>query len=116
MSLFPACSFEIEVPRGIIVPGERMDALLVLDVPHDIPRAENIDVLVQTLAWAGYGEKRKIAPRSFEAIMFQAPLHLKLPKGNAAIGRCSHRHPFAVDLPPWLPRPRMSATIAESIT
>ena len=100
MSLFPSCTFRVEVQGGHIIPGEQLRADLVLEVPKPIPRAEQIDLLFQTVAWAGYGsgKSRAVTRRN----MFQAPLHVRLPPG-AELPAGTHRYPFTVDLPPWLP-------------
>ncbi len=100
MSLFPKCSFGVDVTRGVIVPGERFEGTLVLDVPEDIARAEHLDLAFRSEAWAGYGggKTRSVVTRT----MFLAPLQLGLPK-DRPLAAGTHRYPFAIDLPAWLP-------------
>ncbi|HEX7667335.1 MAG TPA: hypothetical protein VF407_22545, partial [Polyangiaceae bacterium] len=100
MSLFPKCSFGVEVADGVIVPGTRFAGTLVLDAPEDIPRAEHVDLAFRTEAWAGYGagKTRSVVSRT----VFLAPLKLDLPH-DRPLGAGTHRYPFQIDLPVWLP-------------
>ncbi|MEO7109337.1 MAG: hypothetical protein ABI183_02770 [Polyangiaceae bacterium] len=96
MALFPKCSFQVLVPNGRIVAGQRLEAVLVVTAPQPIPRAEGIDLLFQSVAWASYGKS------SASKVMFEAPLELELEKG-VPFAAGEHRYPFAVDVPAWLP-------------
>lgn len=99
MALFPKCNFQVLVPDGIVIPGTRVAGVLVLDAPENIPRAEHVSLDFISRAWVGYGsgKNRSVTRRT----MFHAPLHIDLPQGMLAAG--THRFPFAVDVPPWLP-------------
>lgn len=84
------------VQNGRIVSGQRLDGILVVTAPEPIPRAEEIDLLFKSDAWASYGES------SISRVMFEAPFELALPKGEPfAAGE--HRYPFFIDIPAWLP-------------
>ncbi|MEO8875086.1 MAG: hypothetical protein ABI461_05820, partial [Polyangiaceae bacterium] len=100
MSLFPSCTFRIDIPGGRAIPGERLEAALVLYTLEPIPRAEHIDLLFESIAWAGYGggKSRTVIRRK----MFSAPLHIGLPK-TEPFAPGFHHYPFAIDLPIWLP-------------
>ncbi|MEO8799904.1 MAG: sporulation protein, partial [Polyangiaceae bacterium] len=100
MALFPKCSFGVDVTRGVIVPGERFEGTLVLEVPEDIARVEHIDLELRSEAWAGYGggKTRSVVRRT----MFVAPFKLDLPK-DRPLAAGTHGYPFAIDLPAWLP-------------
>ncbi len=99
MALFPDCTFEVLLPGGVIVPGTRVDGTLVVVVPAPIPRAEHIDLLFRSEAWAGYGggKSRTVARRT----MFHAPLHVDIATKPLPAGR--HEFPFSIDAPAWLP-------------
>jgi Arrestin (or S-antigen), N-terminal domain len=101
MAIFPKCTFQVLVPNGHIVAGQRLDAVLVVTAPQPIPRAEGIDLLFQSLAWASYGKS------AVNKVMFQAPLELELDK-RVPFAAGEHRYPFAVDIPAWLP-PELNA-------
>lgn len=99
MSLFPHCSFQVLVPDGVFVPGTKVDGMLVVVAPEDIPRAESVDLVFRSVAWAGYGSgKSRTVDRK---VMYEAPLHVALTQDPLAAG--SHQFPFELDLPPWLP-------------
>jgi hypothetical protein len=74
--------------------------VLVIDVPEDIPRAERFQLTFRSIAWAGYGsgKGRQVVRRP----MFFAPLHVDIPT-DRPLARGQHRHPFTIDVPPWLP-------------
>jgi hypothetical protein len=99
MALFPKCSFSVLVPNGVIVPGTRVDGTLVIDAPEPIPRAEHVDLVFRSVAWAGYGagKQRTVYRRT----MFEAPLRVDLTQAPMPAGR--HSFPFAIEVPPWLP-------------
>lgn len=99
MSLFPKCSFEILTAGGLLVPGTRVDGTLVVTAPDEIPRAERIDLVFSSIAWAAYGSGngRSIDRR----VMFRAPFAVDVPGKRLAAG--AHRLPFTFDLPAWLP-------------
>lgn len=99
MALFPDCSFQVLLPGGVLVPGTRVNGTLVVVAPEPIPRAESVDLVFRSIAWAGYGHTnhRTVDRR----IMFEAPLHVDLVAQPLPAGR--HEFPFAMDLPPWLP-------------
>lgn len=82
------------------MPGTRVEGTLELVVPEPIPRAERIDLVFKTDAWAGYGsgKNRRVETRT----IFLAPLRVALPHG-VPLAAGSHRFPFAVDLPPFVP-------------
>jgi len=98
MALFPKCDFRVLLPP--VVAGARLDGVLELDVPEDIPRAERLELLFSTRAWAGYGSGKNRTVKRRE--LFVGPLHFDFP-GDAALPRGTHRYPFAIDVPPWLP-------------
>ena len=82
------------------MPGTRVEGTLELVVPEAIPRAERIDLVFKTDAWAGYGsgKNRRVETRT----LFLSPLRVALPHG-VPLAAGSHRFPFAVDLPPFVP-------------
>ena len=82
------------------MPGTRVEGTLELVVPEPIPRAERIDLVFKTDAWAGYGsgKNRRVETRT----IFLSPLRVALPHG-VPLAAGSHRFPFAVDLPPFVP-------------
>lgn len=100
MALFPKAGFKVLVDDGRVVAGRKLDGVLVLVAQEDIPRAEHIDLVFRSTAWAGYGsgKSRSVVRRQ----MFLAPLHVDLPKGQP-LPKGEHRYPFAVDIPTWLP-------------
>src|SRR5947209_4471887 len=102
MALFPKASFKIMVPDGLIIPGTRVDGELVVEVPEAIPRAEHVELVFRSIAWAGYGsgKNRSVVRRE----MYQAPLIVDLPK-DVPLAAGEHRYPFKLDLPYWLPPP-----------
>lgn len=99
MALFPKCSFEVLLSGGVFVPGRRVDGTLVLTAEAPIPRVDHVELAFHTRAWAVYGsgKNRSVLRRS----VFDAPLRVGLPNEVLAAG--THRFPFAVDVPPWLP-------------
>ena len=99
MALFPDCSFQVLVPGGVFVPGTRVNGTLVVVAPEPIPRAERVDLVFRSVAWAGYGsgKNRSVDRRT----MFDAPLHVDLVAEPLPAGR--HEFPFAMDIPAWLP-------------
>ena len=84
---------------GALRPGTRAEGVLVVTAPAPIPRAGSIELVFVSMAWAGYGggNGRSIERR----VMFRAPLHVEIPSGLLAAG--THRFPYAIDLPNWLP-------------
>jgi|GEM_PF-2530020 len=99
MALFPKCSFEVLVTGGVLRAGTRVEGVLVVTAPEPIPRAESIELVFESVAWAGYGggKNRSVDRR----VMFRAPLHVDVPAGLLAAG--THRFPYTIDLPSWLP-------------
>lgn len=100
MALFPKCGFRLHLSDGVVVPGARLDGLLELIVPEDIPRAERVELTFRSRAWAGYGsgKSRNVTRRD----LFIAPLRIELPQ-SAALARGEYRYPFDLDVPAWLP-------------
>ena len=99
MALFPKCTFEVLVTGGVLRAGTRVEGVLVVTAPEAIPRAESIELVFESVAWAGYGggKNRSVDRR----VMFRAPLHVDVPAGVLAAG--THRFPYSIDLPSWLP-------------
>ena len=100
MALFPKAEFKVLVDDGRVVSGKKLDGVLVLVAPEDIPRAEHVDLIFRSTAWAGYGsgKNRGVVRRQ----MFLAPLKHDLIKG-IPLPKGEHRYPFSIDVPPWLP-------------
>jgi hypothetical protein len=99
MALFPRCAFHVLVPGGLITPGTRVEGTLVVDTPEPIPRAEHVDLVFRSVAWAGYGSGKN---RSIDRrVMFEVPLHVDLVQDTMPAGR--HAFPFVLDVPAWLP-------------
>ncbi|MBS2015812.1 MAG: hypothetical protein JST00_23190 [Deltaproteobacteria bacterium] len=100
MALFPKADFKVFVDEGRIVAGEKLSGMLVLEAKEDIPRADHVDLVFRSMAWAGYGsgKSRSVVRRQ----MFLAPLRLDLPKG-VPFPKGEHRFPFTLDIPAWLP-------------
>ena len=74
MAIFPSCSFEVLVPNGFMVAGDRLEGALILEAPEPIARAEKILLTIESIAFASYGKS------GVEKVMFQAPLQFDLPK------------------------------------
>lgn len=98
MALFPKCDFSVRVPDGEVRAGSRLDGTVILQVEEAIPRAEHLELAFITKAWAGYGSGKH--RRVKRATMFHAPFTLGM---SGTLGAGEHAHPFAVDIPPWLP-------------
>lgn len=98
MAIIPKCSFEVLLSGGALVPGQRVEGSLVLTAPEPIPRADHVELAFRTAAWAGYGsgKNRSVVRRD----LFNAPFRVQVPKQLAA---GTHRFPFALDVPWWLP-------------
>lgn len=99
MALFPDCSFQVLLTGGLVVPGTRVEGVLVVTAPEPIPRAEHIELVFRSTAWAGYGsgKNRSVVRRP----MWIAPFRIDVRAEPMPAGE--HRFPFAVDVPPWLP-------------
>lgn len=99
MALFPKCSFKVLVSNGHVVPGARLDGVLVINAPEPIPRADHIDLACKSSAWAGYGsgKNRRVVRRN----MWLAPFRVEVNADPMPAGE--HRFPFSVDVPAWLP-------------
>jgi hypothetical protein len=99
MALFPKCSFQVLLSGGVFVPGSRVDGTLVVTAQEPIPRADHIELAFRTNAWAGYGsgKNRRVVRRT----VFNAPFRVDVP--NELLPAGTHRFPFAVDVPAWLP-------------
>ena len=99
MALFPDCSFQVLLPGGVFMPGTRVNGTLVVLAPEPVPRAEHVDLLFRTIAWAAYGsgQSRTVERRT----VFDAPLHVDLVAKPLPAGR--HEFPFSIDVPAWLP-------------
>ena len=100
MALFPRCDLQVRLGDGYVRAGARLLGSVELDVPDDIPRAEAVELYFRTRAWAGYGsgKSRSVVRRDVLAV----PLRFELAPG-AALPRGHHSHPFAIDIPAWLP-------------
>lgn len=100
MALFPSADFKVLVDDGRVVSGQRLEGVLVLEAKEDIPRAEHVDLVFRSTAWAGYGsgKNRSVVRRQ----MFLSPLKHDLLKG-VTLPKGEHRYPFAIDVPAWLP-------------
>jgi hypothetical protein len=98
VSLIPKCSFEVLLSGGALVPGQRVEGSLVLTAPEPIPRTDHVELAFRTYAWAGYGsgKSRSVLRRD----LFNAPFRVEVPKELPA---GTHRFPFALDVPWWLP-------------
>ena len=99
MALFPTAKFEVLLPGGIVTPGRRLEAELVVRNDETIPRAEHVSLVFNSTAWAGYGsgKSRSVVTRT----IFLAPLNSDLPAGELPPG--VHRYPFLIEIPDWLP-------------
>lgn len=99
--IFPDCTFRVLLPHGVMWTGTRVDGTLEVVVPETIPRAEHLDLRYTVSAWAGYGsgKNRSVVNRT----MFHAPLEVALPDRTLPAG--THRYPFRIDVPDWLPPP-----------
>ena len=100
MSLFPKCTFHVRLPEGVVRAGDVLKGELIIDVPEPIPRAEHLDLVFSTLAWAGYGggKTRSVVARN----IIQLPMHVDFDRDKPlAAGR--HSWPFSLDIPAYLP-------------
>ncbi len=86
-------------PAASSPPGSRVEGTLVVTNEETIPRADHIQLAFETRAWAGYGsgKNRSVVRRS----VFNAPFRVDVPDATLAAG--THRFPFTVDVPAWLP-------------
>ncbi len=109
MALFPRCRFAVFVPDGVFIAGSRLEGVLEMTVPEPIPRAERIDLVFRSRAWAGYGsgKSRSVYRRD----LFVMPLHVELPK-TGPLPEGTYRYPFTFDVPAWLPPPLAGADCA----
>jgi hypothetical protein len=100
MALFPKCNFKVLLPNGVVTAGTRLDGVLELDVPEDIPRADHVHLFFSSKAWVGYGggKNRTVYRRD----LYLAPMIVELPK-DVPLARGTYRYPFALDVPAWLP-------------
>ena len=100
MALFPDCTFNVYLPNEGTIAGQRLTGTLELVVPTEIPRAEHLDLVFKSEAWAGYGsgKTREVVRRS----LFLAPLRVDLVHGQP-LPAGTHRYPFSIDLPASLP-------------
>src|SRR5438093_11155434 len=98
MDIFPTCNFQLTLPGGVLLAGERNTGTVDLFLPEPITRAERLDFLFESLAVAGYGSGKTRSV--YRRAMFAQPLEIAV-RGGMAAGR--HSIPFALDLPPWLP-------------
>jgi len=98
VSILPKCTFEVLLTGGTLVPGQRVEGSLVLTAPEPIDRTQHVELTFRTSAWAGYGggKNRRVLRRD----LFNSPLRVDLPK---QLGAGTHRFPFIVDVPWWLP-------------
>src|SRR4051812_16872669 len=95
------CKFRLELPHGVVWAGKRLDGVIEIEAPKAIPRADGLDLQYTVSAWAGYGSgKSRSVTR---AVIFAAPLHVDMPEDGLPAG--THRYPFAIDVPPWMPPP-----------
>lgn len=99
MALFPDCSFSVRLPAKELVAGARAVGTLDLAVPEPIPRADHVDLVFRTEAWAGYGggKSRTVIRRT----VFLAPLRIDFPRGEP-LAAGTHSFPFGVDVPALL--------------
>jgi hypothetical protein len=97
VTLFPRCTFEILVPGAVLRAGERNRGTLLLVVPERIERVQQLELVFESLAIAGYGSGNRFVVRRS---MFIQPLALPL---EGALGPGRHEFAFELDLPPWLP-------------
>lgn len=100
MSLFPKCKFNVRLPNAGIRAGERLQGELIIDVPEPIPRAEHLDLVLRTIAIAGYGSGKNRSVVSRE--MLTLPMHVDFPK-DTVLPAGEHKWPFTLDIPNWLP-------------
>ena len=100
MALFPDCTFNVYLPNEGTLAGQRLVGTLELIVPTSIPRADHLDIVFKTEAWAGYGsgKQRSVVRRT----LFVAPLRVDLVPGASLLAG-KHRYPFAIDVPAGLP-------------
>jgi hypothetical protein len=96
--LFPKCTFNVMLPESAIWSGTRTEGTLELTATEDIPRAEHadLDYTVEAVAGYGSGKSRNVIRRTLFSAPLQVPLEHVLKAGT-------HRFPFAIDLPAWVP-------------
>ena len=83
------------MPGGDLVSGERAEGVLVVSTPEDIPRAKHVDLVFRSTAENldnnGHRAKEEI---------FAQEVRIDLPD---ILAKGTHRFPFALDPPDWLP-------------
>ncbi len=104
MTFFPRCRFGVLVPDGVVIAGSRLEGVLEMTVPEPISRAERIELVFRSHAWAGYGSGKNRSVRRRD--LFVVPLRVELPKGGP-LQPGTYRYPFTFDVPAWLP-PRLA--------
>jgi hypothetical protein len=100
VALFPKCGFQVLLTHGVVVAGSRLDGVLELAVPEDIPRAQRVELFFRSKAWVGYGSgnHRSVMRRD----LFVSPVRTDLP-ANLPLAQGTYRFPFQLDIPSWLP-------------
>lgn len=100
MSLFPKCTFEVAVPRGVLTAGERLEGTVIVDVPSPIERAKALLLTFSSITHAGYGSGN--GRTTFEEPFFAKEWRVGLPPGKVLEAKV-HRFPFTFDVPYDLP-------------
>lgn len=98
MFITRGCKIRLEAPQAVI-PGTTYRGAVVIEAEKPIKRAERIELAFHSKSWAGFGSGKNRSVKRQD--LFYAPLALEIPEEGLGAG--THRHPFAVDVPPWLP-------------
>ena len=95
VALFPSAKFEILVPSGELVAGTRAEGVLVVTAGEDIPRAKHVELVFRSIAESLDGGRHKLKEE-----IFRQQVVVELPN---QLAKGTHRFPFALDPPDWLP-------------
>lgn len=96
MSVFPSCTFDVEVEGGALVPGRKNTLTLRVRADEAMPRATRLEATVVGEAWATSGSTTD------RETFLRRPAVLELPHG---LGAGVHRYAFSVDVPADLQQP-----------
>lgn len=102
MALFPKAELSVLLPKGELISGASTQGVLVVKAAEPIPRADRIVLELVSLA--------RLTPTGPIEQVFKRAIELAPPQRHLAEG--THRMPFLLDLPTWLP-PSFTGPTAE---
>lgn len=102
MALFPKAELSVLLPKGELISGASTQGVLVVKAAEAIPRADRIVLELVSLA--------RLTPAGPVEQVFKRAIALAPPERHLAEG--THRIPFLLELPTWLP-PSFASPTAE---